>query len=240
MAKVRTEKLSDIPATKFIIATGLFTKEEFDMKYSKDGCYAPLRNPANDVRVSMKQLMNVDPENAYPILMDYMRMTIGSLLVGQKPANVTDVYFNFERKLCPNAFTAFPKTVKIEIYDVAEVLDDLTLYSAQLGAEYLRLISILVNNIETALKEDDKSFEFKNKVRHNYCVLMDYARRLLLSRWYRVYLENNFPNPALVRIQENSFNYISSVIVDNLLKEYVDIKKCVNEHPEFFYDNGCL
>lgn len=239
MAK-RKETTFDIPATKFIIATGLFRSEEFDMAPRKDGCYAPLRNPADDVRTAMKQLMNVDPKNAYPILMDYIRMTVGSLLLGQSPAKVHNVYFNFNKKLCPNAFTAFPESVEFEVYDAAEVLDDLTLYSAQLGVEYLRLMSIISENLDNACKTVETSQDFENKVWHNFQMLRTYAKRLLMSRWYRVYLENNQPSPDYNRLRENSFAYIHSYSADEFIKEHAAIKNCINVHPEFFYHNGCL
>lgn len=240
MSKVRTETILDLQATRFIIATGLFKEDEFAMESRKNGCYAPLRNPASDVRISMKQLMNTDPENAYPILMDYIRMVVASLLVGQRPARVNDICFNFEKKMCPNVFTAFPKIVEFEIYDAAEVLDDLTLYSAQLGVEYLRLISILIDNLDSFIDDFDATWDFKHKVWHNFYMLKSYARRLILSRWYRVYLENSLPNPAYTRIREDCFQYINSLSADDFIKEYPDIKKCISEHPDYFFDNKCL
>lgn len=234
-----TETLLANPSTRFVIATGLFTKSEYRLEYPRRDCYTPLSNPANDVHIGIRQLMLTDRANSYPILMDYIRNTIAYLLVGHTLLDVNSIVYTLQDKLCPSVFTE-RKTKQIEVYDVAEALDDVTLYSAQLGIEYLRLIGLITENIDAAIESIDTSWDFKHNVWHNFKILKDYARRLLMSRWYRVYLENNFPNPDYVRIREDCFNYIKDTSAEDFIKEYPDIKKCISEHPDYFFDNKCL
>lgn len=235
---VKKELTPDCLLIDFIKATGIFSEGYFAEREIM--FYTPLGGSNNDIGVAAKQLHMIDPEFAFPVLFDYVKLAVAYLLVGHKMPNLDKIKYTSDRHIVPNNYLRFVSGQDIEVFDVAEALDDLVLYSVQLGAEYLHVLKVVEEHLEEALTLLN-SRPLEKWIRRNFSILKQYVQRIPTARWYKHYMIRTNYHPNIDRVyNDNVFEYAAMLKVDDMIDRYDDILACLNANTMEFLDDNCL
>lgn len=233
MNKVK-ELLGTEESTAFLVSTGLFTETDY-MNYGEEvEVHHLLENEHKDVRISMYQLEEAPEAIYYPTLMDYMRLCIGNFILGYAAPDVNTVAYNEDIGIIVPTFQPFQIGQTISVHNVTEAFDAMTLCDVQLGAAYLRYMSMIQAGWVNAIKKVADP-AVRTTLQLNYDVLMQYVRRLTTTKWYNLYMAMRADEDEYEAYARDELFYAAFVSINDVISIHENLVGLVSKHYDYFY-----